>query len=423
MRLSLVALRRRWRLLAVLAVGLAVAGVLAGPHLWALYHYWAARAALRHYHAEEARQHLSACLRVWPGSGAVHLLAAQAARRAGAHQEAEEHLRAWQRQCPDAEEGALEWALLRASQGELREVEGYLHDVAARDPERAPLAWEALAEGYTRMARVRDALRCLQGWLEHDPDNVQALSLRANVWSLVQSSPKAADDLRRVIELDPQRHEDRWRLARVLLDSGSYDEALTHLEEVNRRRPGDPDVLLRIARCHAMLGRGKKGHALLAAVLAEHPWHGLALRTRGQMALTAGRPAEAEKWLQRAVRALPHDYHSHYALFQSLRQQKKDKEAAAQLARAQGLKNHLERLHEIISRTMSERPNDPALYCELGTLLLRTGRADLGERWLIGALKLDANYRPAHAALADYYQAHGDADKAASHRKRMKDEG
>ena len=40
---------------------------------------------------------------------------------------------------------------------------------------------------------------------------------------------------------------------------------------------------------------------------------------------------------------------------------------------------------------------------------------DLGERWLLSALRLDPHYKPAHAALADYYREQGDEEKAESH--------
>ena len=81
------------------------------------------------------------------------------------------------------------------------------------------------------------------------------------------------------------------------------------------------------------------------------------------------------------------------------------------------MKERLERLAEISTRQMSARPHDPALHCELGTLLLGLGHRELGERWLLSALKQDGHYRPAHVVLADYYRVKGDAEKAEYHRR------
>jgi predicted Zn-dependent protease len=167
-----------------------------------------------------------------------------------------------------------------------------------------------------------------------------------------------------------------------------------------------------------MLGQREQARQTLEAVLAEHPEHGVALRTRGQLALMDGQAAEAEKWLREAVCVLPNDYLANWVLNQSLRQQNKTAEAQVQLERAQRLKDDRERLAELTTRHMSERPHDPAIHCELGTLLIRTGHAETGLLWLHSALRQDANYRPAHTALADFYQAKGDTDRAAYHRQR-----
>ena len=85
---------------------------------------------------------------------------------------------------------------------------------------------------------------------------------------------------------------------------------------------------------------------------------------------------------------------------------------------AEGVKDQAERLGELQSRKLAERPLDPALHYEMGVLFLRTGYPAEGEAWLKSALELDPNYAPAHAALADRYGQAGDAARAAEHRAR-----
>ena len=92
-------------------------------------------------------------------------------------------------------------------------------------------------------------------------------------------------------------------------------------------------------------------------------------------------------------------------------------EAKEQLKAADEVKAKAERLGELTSRKLSEQPLDPALHCEMGVLLLRDGHKSTGESWLHSALRLDPNYQPAHAALADFYQAQGDEARAAEHRR------
>jgi predicted Zn-dependent protease len=410
------------RLLALLVV---LAGLALGaPHLWAWYHLRAARADLGRHHAGEARAHLDRCLRVWPKSVEAHLLASRAARQAGDLQAADRHLRECQRlRQGTSDEITLEWSLLLATAGHLDEVEEYLHRRAAQSPDEAPLVWEALAQGYARVYRVLDALAVLERWLERRPDDVQALVVRGNVYRQVKASQNAAADFRRAVELDPGRDDARWGLAVSLVEIGRYQEALTHLEQLRPRRAGDPELRVRVARCYARLDRRDEARRLLEEVLAEHPDNGPALLNLGQLLVQAGRPQEAEPWLHKAVRAMPPSYPANYALYDCLNKQNKSAEARAQLAVADAIKGRLDRVAEITTRQLSARPHDPALHCELGTLFIRGGHPDVGERWLLSALQQDPNYRPAHAALADFYRRRGDLERAALHRRQAEAPG
>jgi hypothetical protein len=69
---------------------------------------------------------------------------------------------------------------------------------------------------------------------------------------------------------------------------------------------------------------------------------------------------------------------------------------------------------------MAQKPHDPALHAELGALLIEMGHAKVGENWLHSALRLEPACRPAHAALADLYQARGDSVRAAFHRRQAR---
>ncbi len=408
---------RTWRSRAVLA-GLVVLVVLAGPFAWAAYQAAAARSALARYHPEEARRRLDRCLGVWPLSVQTHLLASRAARQDGDFDAAERHLREAQELAGGSSDAiALEWALLQAAGGNLGEVEEFLQRRADQEPGDAGLVWEALAEGYIRLYRVLDALACLDHWLGAEPDNLRALELRGWAYQRGKSAAKGAEDLRKVLRIDPARPGTRRRLVQCLLSAGRYSDALPVLEEAAEGQPDDPDVKVQTARCYNMLDRQAEARALLDAVLAAHPDHGLALRTRGQFALADSQPGRAERWLRQAAASRPGDYQAQWLLFQALAQQNKTAEAQAQKRRAEEVRDRSERLGELSSRKLSEQPLDPALHYEMGVLLLRGGQKELGERWLHSALHLEKDYRPAHAVLADFYQRQGDPARAAEHRR------
>ena len=408
-------LASRRGLLPILGVALLLG--LAAPHAWAAYQYRSARTALIHYHPEEARRRLQTCLTIWPRFAPARLLASRASREAGDLEDADLQLRECQRiEEGSTEEIAFEWALLQASYGNVREVEPYLQKQADQQPERAHLVWEALAEGYLQSYRILDAMSCLEHWIARDPDNVRALELRGKAFVTGKGVKRGTDDFRRVLELDSSRDDARMRLTRALLDLGGYDEAIPHLERLAKARPEDPNIRVRLARCLNMLRRGDEARRALEGVLAEHPDHAMALRTLGQFSLTDGQPAEAERYLRRAAAGMPNDYQSHWLLYEAVRQQGKP-EAVAQLKLAEQIRERGERMGELQSRHLAEQPLDPALHFEMATLHLRSGRTDLAVSWLQSALALDANFRPAHAALADHYERTGQKELAEQHRK------
>jgi predicted Zn-dependent protease len=385
--------------LAVLAAGLA--GV-AGAHLWAWHHYRAARAALEGHRVPEAQRHLQQCLRVWPTSGSAHLLAARADRLAGDFDGAERHRQRAEELRAEHDATVLEWALLRAQIGDVDEVEKFLRERVDRGDPDSPAILEALTEGYLRMYRVVQAMACLERWLRLRPDDPQALFCRGRAWQRVHAYPKAADDFRRVVDLEPGHDEARLLLANALLESGRFEEGTAELEFLHQRQPDNPEVLVRLAFGRNNLGHPEEAGALLDALLAEHPGYGPALTAQGQLALQAGRHAEAERWLRQALAVTPYDRQAHFLLCQCLQQSGQEAEARAEQARLKHIETSIERLFDLSNRQMSQHPHDPALHYEIGTLLIGLGQEELGVRWFHSALKEDPHYAPAQAALARY---------------------
>jgi tetratricopeptide (TPR) repeat protein len=415
-------LGRPRRLLILLGIcTLVLAG--ASPFLWAGYHWYAARTALNRYRIPEARRHLDACLKVWPWSRNlhVHLLAVRATRREGDMPGAYERLQQVQSLFGDqSPEVLLEWAMLHAAGGDLENVEGFLLTQLRKDSPYTLLILEALSQGYSMMGRTADALRGVDEWLARDPDNVQALYLRSNIHRQGGSWIKAIPDLRRVVELDPEHAPSRFWLGVALVNIGRYEEAVRHLEILQQRQPDDVEVLVRLAICRHRMGRSREAIALLDVVLDQRPNHGLALMTRGQIAQWNGQLSEAEKWLRKAADALPYDYKAHWLLTQCLRQQNKTEQAETEEAYTNQLRDRWSRFSEITIHLMSQRRNDPALFCEAAKLMFELGNPEGAKHWLCSALLIDQQNIPALSALAEYYEKKGDAKTAEDYRRRAK---
>jgi tetratricopeptide (TPR) repeat protein len=413
-------LRRPARLAAVvlLLAGLGWVCLWGGRQLWARSQYRSALADLAHYRPAQAQGRLEKCLAVWPDSAVAHLLAAQAARQAGDFDAAELHLEAHARLHPEpSEERALEWAMLRAQNGDLETVEEPLLTRVSNDDPKARLILEALVEGNLRMYRFVAAMSCLEIWLNHEPDNPRALFLRGRSWERVGAYPRAIADYSRVVELDPDHFEARLRLVNALIQHGKHEEALPHLERLRQERPKDPEVLVRLAFAHNGLGEAEEAERILDTLLAERPDYAPALLGRGQIALQGHRLEEAEQWLRRALAVDPFDRQSNYVYYQCLQRQGKQSEADTQAARLKRVEQDISRLIEISNKDMNQRPRDAALHHEVGAIQQRLGHAELAMRWFHSAVQLDPTYRPAHASLAEYYEGIGDLDNAGRHRE------
>jgi tetratricopeptide (TPR) repeat protein len=301
----------------------------------------------------------------------------------------------------------LEWACLRAAEGDLLEVESYLYDQLHLHPELTFLIWEALAEGYTRTWRTTDALKCLNQWLERDAQNVQALAMMGNLAHNIHSDGLAVTNYEKALALDGERWDVRRRLAVSLMSIGRYEQALRHFEVLHQRLGDDPDILVRLAQCHQRCNHVQATLTLLEHLLELRPGYGPALRTRAQLELSEERWAEAEIWFRQAIEAMPYDYVSHYGLSESLRNQNKEAEMHVENEQMRQLLNRLERIGEITSREIASRPRDDRLQLELAKLLISVGSDEDGLFWLLNVLKLNPQSREAYLALADLYHQQG----------------
>jgi predicted Zn-dependent protease len=381
-------------------------------HLWAYQHFRAAQRAVERYDLSLARAHLALCLEVWPDSAQTHFLAARTARRDGDEEQAEHHLDECSRLDWPREAIALERALLRAQSGDLARVEGYLLAGIRESPDAAPLILEALAQGYLRTYRLAEALRCLDRWLERQPDNVRALVWRGEVKERRNALPEAIRSYRRAVELNPQDDQARLRLAVALTRADQPGEAAEHFERLRAEQPSNPQVLLGLARCRRSQGRTAQARELLDTLLTYHPQYAEGLCERGKLALEAGRPTAAERWLRRALALAPFDRDINYNLVQCLLHQDKSAEARPHQARLERLSADLQRAADL-TRKVAAAPRDPGLRHEIGVLLLRNGQDQEGLRWLHSALEVDPGHRPSRAALADY-QARGQHQRPAT---------
>jgi Tfp pilus assembly protein PilF len=416
---SLFAAIRRRPLTAVLVLALFVpigfAAYLGGLNLWAASHFRAAERALDRHDFDSAGQHLALCLRVWPTGANTHFLAARVARGAGRYDEAEEHLKVCEGLDWPSEAVELERLLIQGQRGQ-RAALVSLAGRAEWDDQDTPLILEVLIQHYVETYQLHKALAGLNRFLEYRPEDVRALLGRGWVWERLFLFGAAADDYRRAVAVDPDNEGTRLRLAETLVITGPAQEALAQFEQLAERRPGQPEILLGLARCRRQLGEVAAAAELLDRLLARHPHNAAALAERGRLALQAGQLAQAEKLLGEAVHRAPFDREANFTLARCF--QLRGKQGAARRAqlKCRELDAALKQVDRLTKQVM-KAPHDPALRYELGMIFLSHGETEKGLRWLTMALREDPGHLPTHRAFAAYYERTGQADRAAYHRR------
>jgi tetratricopeptide (TPR) repeat protein len=348
------------------------------------------RTLLERCHPEEALESLEFALRYHPWWIQARNDACAAARQAGKHKKAWDHLAKLEEQIGGVPPlGVLHWELIHASMGDLQIVEADLLDLWRRGgPESQEIA-SALIEGYIRMFRLPDALAISGEWLTRNPESLRALVLRAEAWYRSRSPDNAVEALLEVVTIDPGQTSSRLHLALSLLDKARYDEALKHFDTLATHGPLDGLVESRRARCLHMLGREKQARALLAESMKSLPNDYRLYSTLGQIELLTGHDGEAESAFRKVLEIQESDYLGNFSLSQSLKRQGKGDEAKKFQDRAEQIKSGLERLNEITSTAISQRPLDSELHRELGQIYATLGQEENAKRWRMSADRLN----------------------------------
>jgi predicted Zn-dependent protease len=451
-------------LLALVVIG--TCGGYAVRQLQAYYHAWAAGRALEQRDYATEYRHRAKSLDVWADSAEAHFQAARAARRAGEPVAATKLLArcAELKWVPEAIR--QERVLLHLQQSDRdadpAELLACAHSLGDLDPE-LPQVLDAASRSYLQSYRLVEVQECLDYWLQRQPDNVQALLFRGGVLETL-SQPEAAEaDYRRVLAVQPDHYQARLRLAETLVHAKKPEEALALFRQLQRQQPANPAVVLGLAQCLRDTGDLAAARAsldglldpqrirltreladclreerTLPAELGAASWYQQAvaaapydlrgqpqyvvsllvraLDERAKLALEQDQSTRAEEWLRQALGLDPFDYQAVNQLAQCLERRGQAAAARECRARLDTLRTDQQRLLEL-TRNIMDRPHDPALRWEAGTILLRNGQPRDGKRWLLSALAEDPRYRPAHEALARHYESVHQADRAAYHRR------
>jgi len=150
------------------------------------------------------------------------------------------------------------------------EAAAHFRDAVQADPQFAA-AWLDLAHAEQRAGHPAEALEALDRTLLMQPDQGQALSLRALLRDEAGRGDEAVADARRSAELLPNDPLVANNLGLVLAHAGRLDEAAAAFAAAVRLDPGHVKSRLNLARLRLRQGRHGEAAEQLRAVLALQP--------------------------------------------------------------------------------------------------------------------------------------------------------
>lgn len=209
----------------------------------------------------------------------------------------------------NAVDAQIRVALLRARAGEVKRARELLQQLRDQAPENAVVLYLVEAEILEEVGRAGDAMAVFGAALSAYPDDENLLYARALQAVKLDQIDLAEQDLRRVIDIDPEHADALNALGYTLADrTDRYQEAKAHIEKAHALKPDEPAILdsmgwvnYRLGNYEVALGYLRRALDLLNdGEIAAH---------LGEVLWAMGRGAEAWEVWNAALREHPeHEY-------------------------------------------------------------------------------------------------------------------
>ena len=304
-----------------------------------------------------------------------------------------------------------------AQAGNFKKAEPLLKKALEREPGAVEVV-EALARGYLEIDDAMNAESSLNRWIELRPDDLAPRKLRFEFLRSAKRSAEAYADGRKVLALEPSNSQLRRNLMAIAFNAGNFADADDLCDVCIREFPGDLDLLLWKANILRARGDSPGAAAILDPLVTRTPpppgtLFTRALFLRAVIHEEADQPDKAVPLLREVVR------------LDKTRQRTAGMRLAVVLERtgqveeAKKVLAEVRRLQDVltIEEAVAQQPDNLELRVRQGELMLASGYHADGVKMLMSVFDYDRGYRPAHRALAAYFEKSGQPERAAQHRR------
>jgi Tfp pilus assembly protein PilF len=303
-------------------------------------------------------------------------------------------------------------ALALARSGDFNKAAPALRQALQRDPRDLDVI-QALARGSLDAEDPARAEEYLTAWCGLRPDDPEPRRLRMKAYTKDERHEDALADARWLLQREPDSPDARRQVGALLFSLGRFDEAEREYRTVLAQRPDDRNVILLLGEARRAQGDGAGAAALVDRVLRQDPQFPRALMLRGILYREAGEPERAVEALRQVVALDPTRRRTaNYELSLALERAGRTEEARQAMAEVRRLQDA-----EVFLVASEQQPDNLALRVRAAEALLESGDTRKGLELLDQVLERDPSFRPAHRALADYFERHGDPVQAARHRR------
>ena len=146
--------------------------------------------------------------------------------------------------------------------------------------------------------RFDDAKARAESLLKKNPNDTDAMLLRANAMASLRDAAGAVAEIEEALKLDPASSAARVSLGFAKLRSGEAKEAEAAFRQAISLAPADLDARLALANFFLATDRSTEAEATIKEVLAKEPTHLLANRLLATLYVSSNRVAEAEQPLK-----------------------------------------------------------------------------------------------------------------------------
>lgn len=303
-------------------------------------------------------------------------------------------------------------AIQLARDGRFEEAEPQLRKWIERNPSDVEVA-EALARGSSK-AGSDHTEGDLNRWASLQPDHSEPLQARLDFYRKQKDYERAYQDAKALLDRSPRDANLRRTVMSLAFSAGRYLESEQQCRELLNSQPSDATLRSMQSQIRRAQGDLSGAAAILDELLKEQPLLTSAMMSRAALFDEMGQPEKSVPLYREVMqRDSSRQLQAGYQLSLALERVGQAEEAAKVMAEVR----HRREI-EAAQEAMKSQPGNLDLEVRYGEVLIAAGRESDGLGVLQTIVARDRQCKPAHAALADYYDKHGDVKRAAEHRER-----